>query len=309
MNIWQAIVLGFIQGATEFIPVSSSGHLLLARSVMGINGEFLLFDVLVHCATLIAVCTVFFKDIIKLWKPPFKIFGIILLVSIPAVLVGFLVMRFGPDEIFDSARFIWIFFLLSAALMLSAEIIAKKFAKKARQAAEKVENAANPALEPNKPSDESPQPEQAQPDDGSKQKSAAPLKGLTVKTAAAMGLMQSLALFPGVTRSGSTLFGGTVTKGKREDIAKFSFLMSIPIILGSLVLVAYQYATRASAGVVMPAVSWYAYLAGMITAGITGFFAIKLMLRVIAKANYKWFALYLLAVSIFSFVYNFLLGN
>ena len=78
MEIWQAIILGIVQGVGEFLPISSSGHLILARSLMNISGDYLLFDIMLHVGTLGAVCVYFFKDILALFKPPFKKMGLLL---------------------------------------------------------------------------------------------------------------------------------------------------------------------------------------------------------------------------------------
>ncbi len=252
MEFWQAIILGLVQGFAEFLPISSSGHLLLTRAILGMEGTYLLFDILLHCATLLAILIAFFKDILGLLKPPFKTIWMIALASIPAVLVGLLLSNY-VDEIFGSPKYLCFFFLISASVMLACEIVGKK-------------------LEPT--------------------------EDITIKNVVAMGLMQSLAVLPGVTRSGSTIFGGVVTKGKREDIAKFSFFMSIPIILGATVLQLTDLSSNVS-------IEWYNYLIGMVCAFASGLFAIKLMMKVIAKANYKWFALYLLVLSILTFIFYF----
>lgn len=253
MEIWQALILGLVQGFSEFLPISSSGHLLLVRAIMGLEGTYLLFDILVHCATLLAIVIIFFKDLLGLLKPPFKTLGILVIATIPAVIVGLLLSNY-VDEIFGSAKYLCFFFLISATIMLLCEVIGKRVAA---------------------------------------------TKDITMKNAIAMGLLQSLAVLPGVTRSGSTIFGGVATGGKREEVAKFSFFMSLPIICGAVVL----QLTDISSAVTL---DWSAYVVGMLAAFASGLFAIKLMLKVIAKANYKWFALYLFVISILSFIFYFL---
>ena len=88
MTLWQAILLGLTQGLAEFLPVSSSGHLVLMREIFGIKGEYLMFDVMLHVGTLFAVFITFFKDLIALFKPPFKTIGLIIVATVPAVVVG-----------------------------------------------------------------------------------------------------------------------------------------------------------------------------------------------------------------------------
>lgn len=242
-----------MQGLAEFLPISSSGHLVLAREIMGISGNYLLFDMLLHVGTLFAIFIVFFKDLLALFKPPFKTLGMIVLASIPAVIVG-LVFDSQVEALFSGAKYICFFFLFTALLMLATEIIGKR------------------VKEP---------------------------KEFTLKTALFMGVMQGIAVFPGISRSGSTIFGGTCAKTKREQVAKFSFFMSIPVILGGAVLELFDLGGGA-------AVEWYCILGGMLASFISGLIAIKLMLKVIAKADYKWFSLYLLIVSVLTFVFYFL---
>lgn len=252
MEIWQAIILGITQGLAEFLPISSSGHLVLVREIMGVSGEYLLFDVMVHVGTLLAIFITFFKDLLALFKPPFKTLGLIALASVPAVITG-LVLSDYVDTVFASGKYLCFFFLLTAVLMLVTEALAKRTKE--------------------------PQP-------------------LGLKTAIAMGLMQGVAVLPGISRSGSTIFGGTLAKGNREEVAKFSFFMSIPIILGSAALTLFK--------ADFAAVDWGCILVGMATSFISGLLAIRLMMRVISKANYKWFALYLIVVSVLTFIFLFL---
>lgn len=252
MKIWQAIILGLTQGIAEFLPVSSSGHLILVRTLMGVEGEYLFFDVMLHVGTLFAIFVVFFKELITLFKPPFKTIGLIVVASIPAAVVGFLCNDL-IGGIFSSGKYLCFFFLATAVLMLLTERISKRSTE---------------------------------------------TKPLGLKTAVAMGLMQGVGVFPGISRSGSTIFGGVASGAERKDVAKFSFFMSIPVILGSAFLELLD--------VSFAAVEWGCVVAGMLAAFISGLAAIKLMLRVIEKANYKWFALYLAIIAVLSFVFLFL---
>lgn len=252
MKFWHALILGIVQGLAEFLPVSSSGHLVLVRELFGISGDYLLFDVMVHVGTLLAIFIVFFKDIIALFKPPFKTIGLIALASIPAVIVG-LLLDDQIESLFSSGKYLCFFFLFTAILMMVTEFLAKRTKES---------------------------------------------KPLGIKTAIVMGLMQGVAIFPGISRSGSTIFGGTVAKGERSEIAKFSFFMSVPVILGSAVLQLF----KADFAVI----EWGNIIIGMVSSFISGLLAIKLMMKVISKANYKWFALYLLIISVLSFIFLFL---
>ena len=120
-----------------------------------------------------------------------------------------------------------------------------------------------------------------------------------------MGLMQAVALFPGISRSGTTITAGVVAGGKTEEVTKFSFLMSIPVILGSVVVglkkAIFDEPEMVSA---MGTAGILGIIIGIACAAVSGFFAIKIMLKVVGKANYKWFALYLVILSLTSFWLN-----
>lgn len=264
MEIWQAIVLGLVQGLTEFLPVSSSGHLTFVQSVMGLDlgGMDLLFDIILHVGTLVAVCVVFWRDIIDLFKKPFKTLLYLIVATIPAGVVGLLLMDWS-EEVIGGSKYIGIllavFFTLTAILLLITEIYTKRRAK-----------------------------EKELP--------------LCWRTTVSMGLAQAVAaLFPGLSRSGTTICAGVLAGGRSEDLSKFSFLMSIPVILGSFAVsllkgaIDGELATSFSA--LGPNAGWCVAL-GFIVAAISGLFAIKVMLGAIRKANYKWFSLYLILLAI-----------
>lgn len=255
---WQAMLLGLVQGLTEFLPVSSSGHLILVRELMGLNdgSSFLLFDVMVHVGTLGAVVSVLYKPIFELFKKPYKKMGMLIVATIPAVIVGFVCKDF-IEENFSTAEYLCFFFMITAVLMLASELVAKRTKDK---------------------------------------------KELDWSTAVAMGLMQGVGVFPGVSRSGSTIFGGTVTGAKGESIATFSFLMSLPVICGSLLFSIIDVAK----GGALAGVDWFSMLVGVCTAFASGYIAVRAMLKLIAKANYKWFSAYLFVVAILTFSFYFI---
>lgn len=261
MEIWQAVILGLVQGLTEFLPVSSSGHLSFFQNVLGVstsNAQFI--SIILHLGTLVAVCIIFFKDILALFKKPFKTLGFLVLATIPAVILGVVSELLDIDYYFyywDYAAIVLsICFLITAAVLFITEIIAKR------------------------------------------RHNQLPI---CFKTAIPMGLAQAVAIFPGISRSGSTICAGTIAGGKSEDIAKFSFLMSIPVILGGFVLelgkglidgsLKGDFAANGST------YGW-AIAFGFIVSAVAGLFAIKVMLQAIKKANYKWFSLYLVLLAI-----------
>lgn len=255
---WQAMLLGLVQGLTEFLPVSSSGHLILTRELMGLNdgSSFLLFDVMAHVGTLVAVVIVLYKPILELFKKPYKNLVMLIVATIPAVVVGF-TCKDLIEKYFSTAKYLCFFFAFTAIIMLVSEIVAKRNK--------------NP-------------------------------KDLNWGGTVAMGLMQGLGVLPGVSRSGSTIFGGTVAGTDSKKIASFSFLMSLPVIGGSLLLSIIDVGQAGALG----SVDWFSMFVGAATAFASGYIAIRVMLKLIAKANYKWFSLYLGIVAILTFSFYFL---
>ena len=252
------MVLGLVQGLTEFLPVSSSGHLILTRELMGLNdgSSFLLFDVMAHVGTLVAVVLVLYKPILELFKKPYKNLLMLVVATIPAVVIGF-TCKDIIEEYFSTAKYLCFFFLFTAVLMLVSEIVAKR--------------------------NKTP-------------------KELGWGGAVAMGLMQGVGVLPGVSRSGSTIFGGTMAGTDSKKIATFSFLMSLPVIAGSLLLSIIDVAQAGTLG----AVDWFGMFIGAATAFASGYIAVRVMLKLIAKANYKWFSLYLGIVAILTFSFYFI---
>ncbi|MGN0822878.1 MAG: undecaprenyl-diphosphate phosphatase [Candidatus Gallimonas sp.] len=261
MEIWQAIVLGTVQGLTEFLPVSSSGHLVLLQQIMNADfgGNELFFDVMLHFGTLIAVFFVFWRDVLDLFKKPFKTLLYLIVATIPAGLVGLFLNDYIEEKFYGGA-YLAIGFALTALILLLCEFVAKR--------------RKNPGLP------------------------------LCWRTTVPMGLMQAIAVIPGISRSGSTIAAGVFAGADTKNVAKFSFLMSIPVILGSVVVSLKDVAGETSALSTMGATGVIAVLLGVLFAALAGLFAIKLMLKVIGKANYKWFSLYLVALSFTCFALN-----
>lgn len=261
MEFWQAIFLGLIQGLTEFLPVSSSGHLVFFQTVFHIEEADMFFDIMLHFGTLVAVFIVFWKDIWALFKRPWKTMLYLIVATIPAAVVG-LLFDDKIEEIFYGGEWLGIFFLVTAALMFACEIVAKRRKK---------------------------------------------IYPLCWRTTVPMGLMQAIAVLPGISRSGSTIAAGTFAGAQPKDISKFSFLMSIPVILGSAVIglkhlifdggFAESVAAYPSAGHFVGCL-----ILGVAVAALSGFFAIKVMLKVIDAANYKWFSVYLVLLSVACFI-------
>ena len=254
MQIWQAIVLGAVQGFSEFLPVSSSGHLILLQHWFGIEEGAIFYSVMLHIGTLIPVLIVLWSEIIGLFKKPFNKLLYLVLATIPAGVVG-LILHFTVDLDKLFAEKIWLLgitFLLTAGELLFAEIHSKKN-----------------ALENN----------------------------VGVKQALYMGAGQAFGVLPGLSRSGTTVTFGTLAKTEKSENASFTFLMSIPIIIAAALLEGYSCVKHGAGDIsVMP------LLIGVLTAALCGYIAIKFMLKIIKKANYKWFSLYLIIISAATFI-------
>lgn len=245
MNWLQALVLGAVQGLTEFLPVSSTGHLQLFQDAMHTGGNPLLFDTLLHVGTLIAVVIFLWKDVWALIRHPIQpVMGYLIIATIPAVVVA-LFFNDQINAVFTSANgiFLGLGFIISAALMF-----------------------ATPLFKPGN----------------------LEMDKMGVLRPFWMGIMQAVAILPSVSRSGGTIFAGITSHIKREDVARFSFLMSIPAILGSVLLDVVKLGGNA----VADAGGLFVVLIGMVMAAITGYFALKIVIDTIKRGKLWVFGVY-----------------
>jgi len=255
MNIIHAVLLGIIQGLTEFLPVSSSGHLVLFQKLFGISEPALLFDTMLHVGTLAAVVAVLWKDIwAVLRKLNQPLTAYLIIATIPTVIAA-LVFRKQLEKAFETGYFLGFAFLMTSILLIAAELLAGRGA----------------------------------------------VKGGTEKMnwldALVIGVMQAIAIIPGVSRSGATLSGALSRRLERDFAARFSFLLSIPAILGAMV---FQFkdlvkdgAAKAATGAVAPAgIGAAVMIAGTISAAVVGFFAVRLMLKIVREKSLWGFAVY-----------------
>lgn len=250
-----AIFLGIIQGIAEFLPISSSGHLILVSKIFGIQNDIMPVSILLHFATLVAVIFVFRKYIWEMIKHPFSKDAVsVYIATIPTVLIVFLI-KGAFNNFFNNFKLLPYGFMITGLVLLLTYLIAGK---------KKEDN----------------------------------IKGRPIKyeSAILMGIVQGLAIFPGVSRSGSTICTGILSEEKRESATRFSFIMSIPIIVAS---VAYEFIfgeyISISVNMITPLV--FAFIAAL----IVGLFSIRLMLKIMQKAKYYWFSIYLFVLSIISF--------
>lgn len=244
MNVFQAGILGIVQGLTEFLPVSSSGHLVLFQSfIPGFSQPGVLFDAYLHLGTLVAVLVFYYKRILKL---DFRYLKILVLATIPAVIVGFLLKDY-IDLIFQNTK------LVSFALIITGFM--------------------NLRTDTNKESAD----------------------GINNKKGFLIGLFQAFAIIPGISRSGSTIFAGTYFGLKKEKAAEFSFLLSIPAILGANVLEMVKGGTNQLLSI--------NYIAGFICSFVFGLVCIKILLKVLQTNKFKYFGYYCIGVGILSLLF------
>jgi len=258
MTLLQSIILGIVQGATEFLPISSSGHIVLVPNLVGWQipeHDAFVFNIMVQAATLIAVFSYFWQDLFAIgmgtWraianKNPFtdpnaRLGLYIVLATIPAGLVG---ITFNGifEEVFASPVTTACFLFVTAGLL----IIAERTRKRDRTIAD-----------------------------------------ISWKDALWIGFFQILALFPGISRSGATITGGMLRDIDRPSAARFSFLLSVPLMIAAGANAAYKFVQMPNTTSSIPV-----YLAGCITAAIVGYLSIRWLMKFLNQRSLIWFAGY-----------------
>jgi undecaprenyl-diphosphatase len=257
LNILEAVILGLVQGIAEFIPISSSGHLLLFSKILGLNEPNFTYEVLLHVATLIPVLIIFKKEVFDLIKNPFQSMTYYLIIAtIPAVIMT-LVLGDKIDFLMSQAKFLPITFIITGVVLIYSDKLI-------------VHNSAN--------------------------------KKMTYMDALIIGIIQSIAITPGISRSGSTIAGGLSRKLNREEAAKFSFLLSIPAIAGALTL----QIMKVFMGNESPQFNFIPMIIGFLVASLSGYLAISFMLNIIRNYKLKYFSYYLFTVSAFILIDQFI---
>jgi undecaprenyl-diphosphatase len=250
VTVLQSIILGIIQGLTEFLPISSSGHLVLFQKIFGLQEGVVTFDVAVHVATLVGIVIVLRKEIQSILKKPLgKLTWLIVAGTIPTVIIA-VVFKDLIDRLFASGSTLGFEFIFTGLVLWYAESV--------RSRNKGVENT-------------------------------------TYMDAAFIGVGQGIAILPAISRSGLTLAGALMRGLNREFALKFSFLLSIPAILGAAALDGYDMVKGGMAGA---GVETLPLIIGMLAAGISGYFAVKFMLKVFSKASLKVFSYYVFILGI-----------
>ena len=280
MSWIEALILGIIQGLTEYLPVSSSGHLAIGQYLFHVNPEKALdFTIIVHIATVLSTLVILWKEIVWIFKDLFakqswrkycdlnegtKYVFNILISMIPVMIVG-LFFKDKVEAVFGSGLLV-----VGICLLITATLLAFSYFAKPRQK-----------------------------------------ESISGWHAFIIGIAQAVAVLPGLSRSGSTIATGLLLGNKKEKLAQFSFLMVIPPILGEALLDAKDLffpSAEEAANIAASATPTWVLLIGFFAAFVTGCFACKWMINIVKKGKLIWFAVYCAIVGILAIVLPYVLN-
>lgn len=266
----EALLLGILQGLTEFLPVSSSGHLTILSNIFGISGEEnLTFTVVLHVATVCSTLVVLWSEVVWIFKDLFARqswksykglnqgtkYAINIIISmIPVAVVGFF-FKDTVEEIFGSGLLI-----VGVMLLVTASLLAFSYFAKPRQ-----------------------------------RESISPLHAFII------GIGQAVAVLPGLSRSGSTIATGLLLGNKKEKLAQFSFLMVIPPILGEALLDVMKMVKGED---VTGSIETLPLIVGFVAAFVTGCLACKWMINIVKKGKLIWFAIYCAVIGLLAITFS-----
>lgn len=241
MTLPQSLLLGLIQGLTEFLPVSSSGHLVIFQKLLGFKSPPVAFDVLVHLGTLVSILIVFRNQIKTITR---NTLIAIILGSIPTALIG-LFLNSISEQLFNSLTLVAIALIITSVLLISTKFGSRKTNQ----------------------------------------------KNISKSAAVIIGIIQGIAVIPGISRSGSTISLGLLLGLTKKTAVSFSFLLSIPAVLGAQIL---QFGNYPQSSAISPG----AYLLGFMSAVFSGWISIRCLQSIVEKSRLHWFAAYTLFVAI-----------
>ncbi len=263
MNVLQGALLGLIQGLGEYLPISSSGHLLLARFFLGIQGTtsqaqsaYKVLDILLHVGTLIPLVILFRKEWLEMIRHPVKNRTLLYLVlaSVPTLVIylaaKILLPRYDGFAVFDSGWLLGVSFLITALFLLLCDIVSSRRSETGKK--------------------------------------VGPFQAVV------MGCFQGIGMIPGVSRSGSTIFGGVLSGLDKKKAASFSFMMSAPAIVASLIMEGKD-ALETGA---FAHISLFPTIVGILVAAVSGYFALRFMMKIITKVPMSVFAIYVAVLGI-----------
>ena len=266
MSWLEALILGLVQGLTEYLPISSSGHLAIGSALFGVNGEDnLAFTVAVHVATVLSTIVILWREIVWIFQDLFKgkwnegtrYIVNILISMIPVAIVGFF-FKDKVEAIFGSGLLV-----VGCCLLVTAALLAFSYFSKPRQ-----------------------------------REHISPFHAFVI------GIAQALAVLPGLSRSGSTIATGLLLGNKKEKLAQFSFLMVIPPILGEALLDVKDMVTEGAEATLGGNISLGVLSVGFIAAFLAGCAACKWMINIVRRGKLIWFALYCAIVGLATIIFS-----
>jgi undecaprenyl-diphosphatase len=256
VSILQAIVLGAVQGVTEFVPISSSGHLVLVPAALGWRDPGLTFDVLLHAASLVALLVYFSGDLVDLFRglasgdaDARRLVTLLAIGTVPAVAAALLLGDFFEDS-FTDARASALQLIVTAAILIGAEQILRYHERRTAQRGARLRT----------------------------------LGELGPSDAGIIGVAQAVAILPGISRSGTTIGAGLALSVARDDAARFSFLLLIPALVGATIVEAPELADAS--------IGFGAGAAGFVASGLTSYAAIWSLIRYLRTNTLYPFAAY-----------------
>ena len=267
MSWWEALLLGIIQGLTEFLPVSSSGHLEIGQALLGTAGEEnLTFAIVVHAATVLSTLLILWQEVAKLFKGTFTTLkwneeknyvAMILISMIPVFIVGMFFKEYVEGFFGSGLLLVGICLCVTAILLYFSEWLSKRRIGIGHE--------------------------------------------VGYKDAIIIGLAQAVAVLPGLSRSGTTIATGLLCGVKKESVTKFSFLMVLIPILGEAFL---ELLDVLSGEVIVGSLGVLPLLVGFVSAFVSGCFACRFMINIVRRQKLIYFAIYCLCAGIFSIVYG-----
>ena len=266
MGILEAIILGLVQGLTEFLPVSSSGHLIIAQTILNLNtsaADNLQFIVIVHAATVMSTIVVLWKEIAGLFKGTFftpkwndeKSYVLKIFISMIPILIIGLFFKDEVKELFGESLL-----LVGCCLLVTAALLTFAYFAKPRQ----------------------------------KEK-------ISYWDSFIIGLSQAIAVLPGLSRSGTTIATGLLLGNKKENVAQFSFLMVLIPILGEAFLDVMDMISSPQS---ITSIGYIPLIAGFLSAFLAGCFACKFMINLVKKGKLIYFAIYCVVIGVVSIIYS-----
>lgn len=286
MDFFQSIIIGLVQGIGEFLPISSSGHLVLAYQMFHITQDTILLSIFLHIATLFSIMYCYRSQLIQLIKHPLcKTNRLLVVATIPTVIIAFILKSFITAS-FES-NFVIFGFLITAVLLAIADYLSENRAFKTIN----ITNVSKTTYITKSNGEVVCKNNLVNPDITS--------INISYKQAVIIGLMQGLACFPGISRSGSTISAGLMLNGDKESVTTFSFLLSIPVILGSLLFAILDLSSGVS-------INTFSLITSCLVSFLVGIVSIGLINTVVKKQKLSYFSYYLIGLSFIILVIKFL---